>query len=189
MSPKLVINNSKELANIVRSVSDNLVSLGWVLYLFIVTIIVYSQYGVQYFYKHFSYSSDDDGAQPACRSVVSCGILIAYHGVPNGGLDGNVLTSLTHSTTIKDGEYSNMYIWRVLFDLSFFIWVGLILFNIITGLLVDGFGAHRDEDAMRKDIIQNACFVCGKCLVLVSILFLCQVAPSFFFHFFFFFLK
>jgi hypothetical protein len=49
----------------------------------------------------------------------------------------------------------------MLFDLSFFIWVGMILFNIITGLLVDGFGALREEDNDRRDILENSCFVCG----------------------------
>ena len=37
----------------------------------------------------------------------------------------------------------------------------MILFNIITGLLVDGFGALREEDNDRRDILENSCFVCG----------------------------
>jgi hypothetical protein len=50
---------------------------------------------------------------------------------------------------------------RVVFDTSFFIWVGVLLFNIITGLMVDGFGSLREEDKERSDILENTCFVCG----------------------------
>jgi hypothetical protein len=38
------------------------------------------------------------------------------------------------------------------FDLSFFIVVGVLLFNVITGLMVDGFGALRDEANERADV-------------------------------------
>ena len=74
-------------------------------------------------------------------------------GLPNGAIDGAVLTPTDNTNP--------HYIQRVIFDLTFFIWVGLILFNIITGLLVDGFGNLRESDAARSDMQKNECFVCG----------------------------
>ena len=44
---------------------------------------------------------------------------------------------------------------------SFFIWVGVLLFNIITGLIVDTFSSLREEEADRQDVLRNCCFVCG----------------------------
>jgi hypothetical protein len=44
------------------------------------------------------------------------------------------------------------YLPRILFDSVFFIWVGLVLANIITGLMVDTFSAIREEEAERKEV-------------------------------------
>ena len=38
-----IMNNSSVLANIARSVTDNLGELGWVFYLFVCTVVIYAQ--------------------------------------------------------------------------------------------------------------------------------------------------
>lgn len=40
-------------------------------------------------------------------------------------------------------------------------WIGLIMFNVITGLLVDGFSRLREEAQARNDSFENSCFTCG----------------------------
>jgi hypothetical protein len=95
----------------------------------------------------------DDEEAIGCHSVVSCFFLIFYMGIPQGGM-GEVLDAVSNRDQPD-------YLMRVAFDLSFFIWVGVLLFNIITGLMVDGFGSLREEDNVRNDILENACFVCG----------------------------
>ena len=50
---------------------------------------------------------------------------------------------------------------RMIFDLSFFIWVGILLFNVVTGLIVDTFSQLREEGLAREDQLENECFVCG----------------------------
>jgi hypothetical protein len=147
-----IMNNSPVLANVARSVTDNIVPLGWVFYLFICTVIIYAQFGLAYFEEWFMF--DDMADEPAgCHSVVSCFFLIFYMGVPDGSL-GAVLDNASNRDQPD-------YMRRVAFDLSFFVWVGVLLFNIITGLMVDGFGALREEDNTRNDILSNSCFVCG----------------------------
>ena len=39
--------------------------------------------------------------------------------------------------------------------------MGIILINIITGLMVDTFSAIRDQEAVRVRTLANDCFVCG----------------------------
>ena len=95
----------------------------------------------------------DDEEAIGCHSVVSCFFLIFYMGIPQGGM-GEVLDAVSNRDQPD-------YLMRVAFDLSFFIWVGVLLFSIITGLMVDGFGSLREEDNVRNDILENACFVCG----------------------------
>ena len=51
-----------------------------------------------------------------CNSVVACAWLIFYRGVPYGDL-AEVMTPVTHQ--------DNSYLWRMVFDLTFFVWVGV----------------------------------------------------------------
>jgi len=156
-----IMNNSKLLANVARSVTDNAVALALVFYLFVCTVAIYAQFGLEYFEDWFVYDGEaDDEESVGCHSVVSCFVLIFYNGVPNGSL-GDVLDNINNRNTLTEGQDNNTYLQRVIFDLSFFIWVGILLFNIITGLMVDGFGALREEDNNRQDILENTCFVCG----------------------------
>ena len=76
-----ILNNSKMLANIIRSVTDNMVALGWVLYLFIITVVIYAQFGLESFQEAFS-NGNDDGAG-SCKSVIGCVIQIFYQGTVN----------------------------------------------------------------------------------------------------------
>jgi hypothetical protein len=75
-----------------------------------------------------------------------------YRGVPAGSLDA-VLDNVDN----RDSHY----LLRVGFDMLFFVVVGIILFNVITGLMVDTFSSLREEAAERIDKLTNECFVCG----------------------------
>ena len=82
-----VLNMSSTLSNILRSVTDNLLPLGLVLYLIICAVIIYAQFGLQNFEEHFSYGIDDDeGQSRRCGSAISCAFLIIYKAVPSGDL-------------------------------------------------------------------------------------------------------
>jgi hypothetical protein len=163
-----IMNNSRVLANVARSVTDNMTALALVFYLFVCTVAIYAQFGLTYFESWFAYGSDDDTEDPVgCHSVVSCFVLIFYGGVPGGSI-ADVMRAISNRHDGVEDQSNNTYLQRVIFDLSFFIWVGILLFNIITGLMVDGFGSLREEDNERNDILENTCFVCGKfdgCLV------------------------
>jgi len=151
-----IVNNSSVLQDIVRSITAPAQQLAVVFYTFVITVVIYAQFGVVYFEDWFVYDGDaDDGDSRGCHSVVSCFWLIFYHGVPAGSLEG------VFDPIDNRGSNDNKYLQRVLFELSFFVWVGILLFNIITGLMVDTFSALREEAATREDTLQNECFVCG----------------------------
>ena len=63
-----IMNNSKVLGDVSRSVTDNIVALGWVFYLFIVTVVIYAQFGLEFFEDYFLYDGDtDDADERGCQ--------------------------------------------------------------------------------------------------------------------------
>ena len=50
---------------------------------------------------------------------------------------------------------------RMLYSLSFFVWTGIILFNIISGLMLDAFASIREDAEKREETLRDSCFVCG----------------------------
>ena len=51
------------------------------------------------------------------------------------------------------------YFSRIVFGLSFFLVIGVILFDIVTGIIIDKFGEHREITATRLDKIKNSTFI------------------------------
>jgi len=88
-----------------------------------------------------------------CRNLLQCTIFIFYQGMSE---EGNIKEVLR---TASPGTYS--YIPRIIYDSVFLIWVGVVLVNIITGLMVDTFSEIRGNKAERADTLETDCFVCG----------------------------
>ena len=60
-----------------------------------------------------------------------------------------------------DADTKTQYYARFTFDLSFYILVRQIIFNIIFGIIIDTFAEQREiEKEIMKDK-QNHCFICG----------------------------
>ena len=57
-----------------------------------------------------------------------------------------------------------MFIFRVLYDLSFFFFVIIIIIqNLIFGVIIDTFADLRAEKNEKEDMLKNSCFICGEC--------------------------
>jgi hypothetical protein len=148
-----IVNNSAMLADIFKSFTRPLPQLGIVFYTIIITVIIYAQFGLAYFEDYFMFDVFSDDDDPGCHSVVACFFLIMYGGVTTGSI-----AEVMDNTSNSDGD---RYIWRMIYDITFFVWVGIMLFNVLTGLIVDTFGALRDEANEREDTLSNQCFICG----------------------------
>jgi len=93
-----------------------------------------------------------DGARH-CRSLLGCFYVLFYGGLSDAGNLKNFLATANPGAPV--------YLKRIAFDSIFFIWVGIILLNIITGLMVDTFSRLREEKKQRNDTLEHECFVCG----------------------------
>jgi hypothetical protein len=88
-----------------------------------------------------------------CDTFSSCFFTILNSGVRAGGGIGDILNNYT-----KLQVYDVI---RIIFDLSFFVIVIIVLLNIIFGIIIDTFAELRDQrNEILQDLQQN-CFICG----------------------------
>uniref|UniRef100_T1H295 Ion transport domain-containing protein n=1 Tax=Megaselia scalaris TaxID=36166 RepID=T1H295_MEGSC len=81
----------------------------------------------------------------------TCFIFHLYKGVRAGGGIGDEI-----GDPVGDAyEY-----WRIIFDITFFFFVIVILLAIIQGLIIDAFGELRGQLDSVKDNMEAACFIC-----------------------------
>jgi len=77
-------------------------------------------------------------------------------GLRNGGGIGDLLP-----TNSWFNESKEVFFIRAVNDLSFFIIIILLFFNIIFGIIIDTFAGLRDEAAAMDDDMRNICYICG----------------------------
>jgi hypothetical protein len=147
-----VIVLSPIIADIIRSVTAPGMALVLVFYLFIITIMVYTSFGMRYFHSEFLVPTNDDAGVQKCRSMLSCSYFLFYKGITSFDISGSLGT--------PEPGYP-AYPMRIVYDSVFGVWVGTVLSNIITGLMVDTFGSLRGDKDDRASCLESECFVCG----------------------------
>ncbi len=91
--------------------------------------------------------------QLICQSLAMCLVTVFNYGLRTGGGLGGLLSP--HSFA------SPQYSWRLVYDLSFFILIIVILLKLIFGIIIDTFQELRAENQMLDEDNQNRCFMCG----------------------------
>ena len=92
--------------------------------------------------------------EPFCHSSFQCLLVFISYGTRVGGGIAENLPILSFKK-----EY-NMFIARFFYDMSFYIIVIMIMGNITFGLIVDSFGALRDETYKYEKDKEDKCFIC-----------------------------
>merc|ERR1711871_1252985 len=64
---------------------------------------------------------------------------------------------------LDDADITDKAQWRnrIIYDLTFFIILGVLLFDVVTGIILDTFGELREEVNDRKDKLENETFISG----------------------------
>uniref|UniRef100_A0A7E4V258 Inositol 1,4,5-trisphosphate receptor n=1 Tax=Panagrellus redivivus TaxID=6233 RepID=A0A7E4V258_PANRE len=96
---------------------------------------------------------EEDEKYPACDTLRMCIITTLNWGLRNGGGIGDVLRN-AH-------PHEPLFLWRIVYDLSFFVVLIIIVLNLIFGVIIDTFGDLRTEKNEKEDILKNTCFICG----------------------------
>ncbi|RHY34707.1 hypothetical protein DYB32_000719 [Aphanomyces invadans] len=147
---------SPSLQNVVRAVTKpgRALALTCLLGLFVIYF-----YTMLLFFFNPNDSTDDDTHIEYCSTLMDCFLTVVHRGLISGGGIGDYLTSgLNHPPNIN---VRTEYWLRILYDLSFFVLVIVLLLNIIFGITIDTFGDLRTETNEREDLKRNQCFVCG----------------------------
>ncbi|XP_034937910.1 ryanodine receptor isoform X2 [Chelonus insularis] len=141
----------KTLKTILESVTHNGKQL--VLTVMLLTIIVYIYTVVAFnFFRKFYIQEEDDEVDKKCHDMMTCFVFHLYKGVRAGGGIGDEIGE-------PDGDEYEF--WRILFDITFFFFVIVILLAIIQGLIIDAFGELRDQLENVKTNMESNCFICG----------------------------
>ena len=88
-----------------------------------------------------------------CNTLRMCIITTLNWGLRNGGGIGDVLRNI--------GPADEFFYYRIVYDLTFFVILIVIVLNLIFGVIIDTFGDLRTEKNDKEDILNNTCFICG----------------------------
>ncbi|CAG00547.1 unnamed protein product, partial [Tetraodon nigroviridis] len=144
-----VTHNGKQIS---LSVLCRLYQLMMTVGLLAVVVYLYTVVAFNFFRKFYNKSEDEDEPDMKCDDMMTCYLFHMYVGVRAGGGIGD---------EIEDPAGDEYELYRVVFDITFFFFVIVILLAIIQGLIIDAFGELRDQQEQVKEDMETKCFICG----------------------------
>nr|XP_046257248.1 ryanodine receptor 2 isoform X2 [Scatophagus argus] len=142
----------KTLRTILSSVTHNGKQLVLTVGLLAVVVYLYTVLAFNFFRKFYNRSDDKDTQDMKCNDMLTCYMFHMYVGVRAGGGIGD---------EIEDPAGDEFEVERIVFDITFFFFVIVILLAIIQGLIIDAFGELRDQQEQVKEDMETKCFICG----------------------------
>ncbi|XP_077095388.1 ryanodine receptor 2 isoform X2 [Siphateles boraxobius] len=142
----------KTLRTILSSVTHNGKQLVLTVGLLAVVVYLYTVVAFNFFRKFYNKSEDGEPVDMKCDDMLTCYMFHMYVGVRAGGGIGD---------EIEDPAGDEFEFYRVIFDITFFFFVIVILLAIIQGLIIDAFGELRDQQEQVKEDMETKCFICG----------------------------
>jgi hypothetical protein len=140
---------SPRTATIAKAVTVPFADLMVTFCMFFATLYLFATIGFQYF--------NDDlttlGGQDTCSSMLTC-----YFYIFSVGWRSN---DIGMAMSEPDYQEASSYAWRVLYDVAFYVIVGVLLNNIVTGIILDTFASLRENASERLDQLKNECFITG----------------------------
>ena len=148
------------LVNIFKSfIAKSSTFLSCLLFTYLI-IYVYNYISIFYIRKSFDvgevleYEPERFINEPFCHSSIQCFLTLISYGTRAGGGIGDALPIVSFKKDI------NMFIGRFFYDMTFYIFIIMIMGNVTFGLIVDTFGGLRDETYNYENDRTNKCFIC-----------------------------
>uniref|UniRef100_H3CF57 Ryanodine receptor 3 n=1 Tax=Tetraodon nigroviridis TaxID=99883 RepID=H3CF57_TETNG len=144
----------KTLRTILSSVTHNGKQLVLTVGLLAVVVYLYTVVAFNFFRKFYNKSEDEDEPDMKCDDMMTCYMFHMYVGVRAGGGIGDEL---------EDPAGDPYELYRILFDITFFFFVIVILLAIIQGRSDPSTPSAtlRDQQEQVKEDMETKCFICG----------------------------
>ncbi|CAI2387002.1 unnamed protein product [Moneuplotes crassus] len=140
----------KALMDVLKAIVKPYESLGLTILLMFMVIYAFTIVAYSYYY--------DDYTENDCYSLWTC-FLISFDNTfkNDGGVGGYLESAYVRETDGIDVTYG-----RVIFDnLAFFV-VGILMIEIISGLIIDTFVDYRQQNKEIEDDCKKICFMCDR---------------------------
>ena len=125
-------------------------------------ILSYVYATVQYFYimettYNFDINANDSEriGQNTCQSMFQCYLTVVYIGFLSGGGLGD------YTEQINFASNTELYGIKIVIDVSFFLILKIILYNILFGIIIDTFAQLREMKSFKEQDKNGKCFICN----------------------------
>ena len=147
-----IIVRSTYLQNVLKAIYRPRYELLYTMLLFVV---------LEYIFAMIAYIwLDSDFEKGECNSLAQCFMVIVDQTFKNDGGIGSFMER-AYPDDMKDTAAVINYP-RFAYDNLFNIILCLLVIEIISGIIIDTFGALREEHNIITDSIENKCMICGK---------------------------
>lgn len=146
-----VIKRSDDLINILKAVYQPRIQLLYTLLLMLITLYIFAMVGFMKFADHYEGPDETADFPTYCDSLWSCYSSTVVMGLRMGGGIGDTL----RKTTIDDDLHAS----RIVFDIFFFVWISVILLNVVFGIIIDTFSSMRERAQEIEDNMNSICFI------------------------------
>jgi len=146
-----IVSLSDDAKNVLLAVTKPGRALALTGVLFVIVILIFSTLGfILYGSGNFCEAGD---CEQTPGNLYYTFLLVLDGGIRSGDI-GSLMTGTTH-------DEGSVYVQRILFMLAFFIILGALLFNMVTGIIVDTFSSLREETASRLEKMNTESFISG----------------------------
>ena len=154
-----IANINKILGNIFSAMIQNIRHMSLVILFILMITYIYSWFSYYFLDKFFNvevmeYESKQMVEEPFCKSTIQCFLYVTQYGLTAGGGIGEQLDKVSYK------QSPGVFVLRFFYDVLFFSFVTLILFNIFTGIIVGAFAELRDETNKNEKDKNNVCYIC-----------------------------
>jgi len=159
-----IIFLSSRLQNVIRAVTTNAQDIAATFLLMLFMVFIFTSFGIYQFGQQVVFE-DDALVLNATTGLIEinsqwglCPNLgICFLEFVNTGLRSGDIVDGFDDMTYQDGL--GPWFDRIVYALAFFLVIGVILFDIVTGIIIDTFSSLREETAARFDQLKNSSFI------------------------------
>ena len=144
------VKRSEILKNVLKSITLNYKQLILTLILTEIIMYLFSVIGLLAFSSDYTFKKDE--LNTSCTSLLLCYVSTSIGGLSAQGGIGNAI----------DAPTSDEYVYRIIFDMSYFLIVIVVLLKLFFGIIINTFAELREIRQEQVRNLEETCFVCGK---------------------------